>query len=162
MEAAMTSRRRGFTLIELMVAVAIVGLLTVIAVPAYSRYVQRTNRAVGKAALVSLAAQQETYFADRKTYTNTLSDLNFNAYLSRDGSTSATQSSANSIYSLSMAALTTTGTCPATGSVTGSGYTLIATPLGNQANDTTCSTLCLTSAGVRLASAGTAANCWSR
>ncbi|WP_428310080.1 type IV pilin protein [Hydrocarboniphaga sp.] len=154
-------RQRGFTLIELMVTVAIVGLLTIIALPAYSSYTLRTNRAVGKSALVSMAAAQETYFVDRKTYTSTLSDLGLAAYLSRDGSTAATQTS-NSIYQLSSAALTTNGTCPATGSATSAGYTLIAAPVGSQARDTACATLCLTSSGIRLASAGTAANCWSR
>ncbi|MDB5968808.1 MAG: ral secretion pathway protein [Hydrocarboniphaga sp.] len=153
--------RRGFTLIELIVAVAIVGLLTVIALPAYSIYTLRTSRAVGKAALVSMSAAQETYFVDRKAYTNAVTDLGLTTYLSRDGSTSATQTS-NSIYSLSIAALTTSGTCPATGSAAIGGYTLIATPVGTQARDTGCSTLCLTSSGIRLASAGTAADCWSR
>jgi type IV pilus assembly protein PilE len=154
-------RQRGFTLIELLVAVVIVGILTVIAMPTYSSYVLRTNRAVGKSALVSMAAAQETYFVDRKTYTSTLSDLGLAAYLSRDGSTAATQTS-SSIYQLSSVAQTTNGTCPATGSAGVSGYTLIAAPVGTQARDTGCATLCLTSSGIRLASAGTAANCWSR
>jgi type IV pilus assembly protein PilE len=153
----------GFTLIELIVAVTIVGLLTMIAVPAYRSYVLRSNRAVAKAVLVDMAAREETYFVDRKTY-GALSVLGLNTYLNRDSSTSTTQTS-NSIYSLSVGTLLTSSTCPATGltgSVTSAGYTVAATPVGTQVNDTSCVSLCLTSTGIRLASAGTAANCWSR
>lgn len=153
----------GFTLIELIVAVTIVGLLAAIAMPAYSSYVLRTNRAVAKAMLADMAARQESYFVDRKIYGN-LAALGVGAYLSRDNSTSATQT-ANSIYKLSTGALITTSACPATGasgSVTAGGYTVAAQPVGTQVNDTGCVTLCLTSTGMRLASAGTAANCWSR
>ena len=152
----------GFTLIELIVAVTIVGLLTVIAVPAYRSYVLRSNRAVAKAVLVDMAAREETYFVDRKTY-GALSVLGLNTYLNRDSSTSATQTS-NSIYKLTVGALISTS-CPATGltsSVTSGGYTVAATPVGTQVNDTSCVSLCLTSTGIRLASAGTAADCWSR
>jgi type IV pilus assembly protein PilE len=153
----------GFTLIELVVAVTIVGLLTVIAMPAYRIYVLRSNRAVAKAVLVDMAAREETYFVDRKTY-GALSVLGLNTYLNRDSSTSATQTS-SSIYQLSVGTLITTAACPATGvsgSVTSAGYTVAATPVGTQVNDTSCVTLCLTSTGMRLASAGTAADCWSR
>lgn len=161
-------QRRGFTLIELMVAVAVVALLTVIAVPAYTSYTLRTNRAVAKAALVSMAAAQETYFVDRKGYSKNPADLNMASdssqvsYLSRDASTAASSGS-NTIYQLTARPLTTNATCPpATGDPTVAGYTLVAVPVGTQTRDTGCATLCLTSSGIRLSSAGTAATCWSR
>lgn len=152
-------QRAGFSLIELMVAVVVLGVLTAVAFPSYRSYVLRANRTIAKSALVDVASRQESFFVDRKRYTSSLSDLGLNAYLSRDGSTSATQGS--SIYQLSVAALSSS-TCPASGSPSASGYTVIAAPLGTQAGDSACGTLCLTSTGIRLASAGTAANCWSR
>jgi len=78
--ARQPNRQRGFTLVELIVAVSIVGLLTAIALPTYRTYTMRANRAVAKAALVDLAARQETYFVDRKAYASSLSDINANGF----------------------------------------------------------------------------------
>lgn len=155
-------QRSGFTLIELMVAIVVVSILTAVAFPSYRIYALRANRTIAKSALVDVVSRQEAFFVDRKRYTSSLTDLGLNVYLSRDGSTSATQGS-NSIYQLSLAALSS-ATCPASGSPAAGGYTVIAAPLGAQANDTSCDKLCLTSTGIRLASAAnaTAANCWSR
>jgi len=153
------NRQRGFTLVELIVAVSIVGLLTAIALPTYRTYTMRANRAVAKAALVDLATRQETYFVDRKAYAGSLSDINANGFLSRDSTMTSAQGN-TTIYSLSMAAHNTS-TCPATGSVGSTSYTLIATPVGNQASDS-CGSLCMTSTGIRLTSASTPADCWSR
>jgi type IV pilus assembly protein PilE len=58
----------GFTLIELVIAVAIVGILAAIAYPSYQGYVIRARRADAQGALVSLAAAMEIYFADNNTY----------------------------------------------------------------------------------------------
>ena len=96
--ARQPNRQRGFTLVELIVAVSIVGLLTAIALPTYRTYTMRANRAVAKAALVDLAARQETYFVDRKAYASSLSDINANGFLSRDSTMTSAQGN-TTIYS---------------------------------------------------------------
>lgn len=150
----------GFTLVELIIAVAIAGLLAAVALPAYRSQVLRTHRTVAKTALVEAASRQESYFIGHKTYATSLAALQLKAYLARDGS-QADSSTGEAIYQLSIGARTT-GTCPATGSATAAGYTIVATPVGTQTRDSDCATLCLTSNGIKLASAGTAANCWNR
>lgn len=60
---------RGFSLIELMVAVVIIGILTAIAVPSYQSYIQRADRTVAQSALIQLAATMERYYAaNNNTY----------------------------------------------------------------------------------------------
>ncbi|MDP3877249.1 MAG: type IV pilin protein [Methylobacter sp.] len=65
-------RSSGFTLIELMVTVAIIGILASIAYPAYTDYVIRAKRSDGKAALLSLQLAQEKYRANCIQYATTI------------------------------------------------------------------------------------------
>ena len=58
----------GFTLIELMVAIAIIGILAAIAFPSYQDSVRKSKRAEGKAALLDLQNRLERYFIDRNSY----------------------------------------------------------------------------------------------
>ncbi len=61
-------RMQGFTLIELMIVVAIVGILAAIAYPNYSDYIARGNRSEGITLLNDAAARQERHFAQNHTY----------------------------------------------------------------------------------------------
>ena len=61
-------KSRGFTLIELMTVVAIVGILAAIAYPAYTNSVLKGKRSEGRAALVGLMQQQERYFTQNNSY----------------------------------------------------------------------------------------------
>jgi type IV pilus assembly protein PilE len=58
----MRSRNHGFTLLELMIVVAVVGILTAIALPSYQEHVRRSKRAEGKAALLKAAQLQERIY----------------------------------------------------------------------------------------------------
>jgi len=71
----MLNARRGFSLIELMVALAVLGILAAICYPSYQQYVLRTYRAEATAQLLQLAAAQEQYLADYGVYTDDLSAL---------------------------------------------------------------------------------------
>lgn len=63
---------RGFTLVELMVVVAIVAILASVAIPAYSNYVDRAKQSEAVAALMRVKMDQESYWADNNCYAQTV------------------------------------------------------------------------------------------
>lgn len=70
-----TRDKHGFTLVELIIAVAIIGILVAIAVQQYLAFQRRTNDLIALAQLKDMAAAQEAFFADRGRYTTVLVDL---------------------------------------------------------------------------------------
>ena len=130
----MKTRQRGFTLIELMVTVAIVAILASIAYPAYTRYVQRGYRSEGIAMLNEAVARMERYYAQNNTYAipNTAA-LGFTSLTSPTGK-----------YLLSIPVATATA------------YTLQIAPQGSQLADT-CGTMSIDQAGAKLPAT---AECW--
>ncbi|WP_281687550.1 type IV pilin protein [Pseudomonas citronellolis] len=127
----------GFTLIEMMIVVAIIGILAAIAYPSYQEYVLRGNRSEGQALLNDAAARQERYFAQNNIYADTTAKLGYSSAMS-----------ITSLYQLSIGDdddLATT-------------YSLTATPQGRQARDS-CGALTLNAAGTRGSASGSA-DCW--
>jgi len=71
----MSDYQKGMTLIELMIAVAIVGILAAIAWPNYSRYMESSRRSAGQALLQEAMARQETYYGQHMTYASSVDEL---------------------------------------------------------------------------------------
>lgn len=66
---------KGFTLIELMVAVAIIAILAAVAIPNYQNYIIKSNRAAAQAFMLDLDNREKQYFLDARAYTQTVTDL---------------------------------------------------------------------------------------
>jgi type IV pilus assembly protein PilE len=65
----------GFTLVELMVTVAIVGILASVAYPSYVQYIVKSNRSAVQSHLMDIAQQQPQYLIDNRAYAGSVSDL---------------------------------------------------------------------------------------
>ncbi|MDA3920326.1 MAG: prepilin-type N-terminal cleavage/methylation domain-containing protein [Salinisphaera sp.] len=134
----------GFTLIELMIVVAIIGILAAIAYPLYIDKVREARRVDAKSALLQIANAEEQYYTIKHQYTGTLGDLGVNG-LNSSGITE------NGAYQVSVKL---TGT---------QHFTATANAQGDQRNDT-CVTFTLNDLGVKKAKAtggaDATADCW--
>jgi len=121
----------GMTLIELLITIAIVGILGTIAYPSYTVYVAESNRTEAKRELARVANKMEQYFVDHRTYTDDMTLLGQAAdpYITETGN-----------YSIDTT-VQTTGT-----------FTLTATAKNNQLSaDPDCTTLSITHTGQKTA-----------
>jgi type IV pilus assembly protein PilE len=114
-------RRRGFTLIELMITVAIVGILAAVALPSYRAYAVRGRLVAGTNALAALRTSMEQYYLDNRTYQDVSTSIKSPCSFATAGSSVA------DTFTLSCSSLTaTTYTLVATGSgiTSGAVYTI--------------------------------------
>lgn len=68
---------KGFTLIELMIVIAIIGIIAAIGYPSYTNYLQRAGRAEASALLLEVMERQEQHYRNNLTYTVNLTDLGY-------------------------------------------------------------------------------------
>ncbi|MEW6465847.1 MAG: type IV pilin protein [Pseudomonadota bacterium] len=136
---------RGFTLIELMIVLAIIAIITAIAYPSYQNHVLRTRRANAAACLQEMAQQMERRYTTQMSYNSPTSAL----------PTLACANELNGIYSFAFAS----------GQPTATTFNIVATPQGAQTADTRCGALALNQRGEKFAqetdqTASLVAACW--
>ena len=72
--------QKGFTLIELMIVIAIIGILAAIAIPQFSAYRTRSYNSAADSDLRNACTAQEAYYVDEQTYSNALGNITGSAY----------------------------------------------------------------------------------
>jgi type IV pilus assembly protein PilE len=136
---ARIEKNLGFSLIELLISVAIIGILAGVAYPSYTDFVTRSNRAEAQRELMRLANLQEQVFVDTRAYAASMIGLGIAtiAYTTETGN-----------YVITVSAQTATT------------FTLTATAQSTQAtNDSACSTITINNAGQQ---GGASSHCWER
>lgn len=149
-------QQQGFTLIELMIVVAIIAVIAGIGYPSYTQYVTKAKRSAMQGYMMQIASREEQYLADARTY----------ATLATLGMTQP----AETVGKYNEAVVTVVTATTDAGYIAGVAlpqYIITATPIGAQlANDTKCGILTLNSVGTKNVKNGTGsaseiADCWS-
>lgn len=151
------NKQNGMTLIELLIVVAIVGILAAVAMPSYNQYVSQSRRADAKTVLLEAAQVLERVYTANNCYnwknatsTCVATTAEATTQLGALGFVPKGATSGSEDYTVTLSA------------ITANSFTLQAAPRagGRMAGDA-CGTYTLTNTGVQ-GSGGTAANCWQR
>ena len=128
-----TNGQKGFTLIELMVVISILGIIAAIAIPSYLETVRKGRRSDAKVTILKISQNLERCFSENNSYQVASGCTNFNNTNSDEG-----------YYTITTAQNATT-------------FDITATAKGPQADETHCTTLTLDEAGAK---GGTHSDCW--
>lgn len=143
-----SKRQRAFTLLELMLVLAIIGILAAAAWPNYQASVARARRADAVAALLGLSSAMERHFTKHNSYCAASAGTDCAGGAPAEFSATAPVGAAVATYNLTIKEVTTIA------------YTLTATPVGTQTDDA-CGVFSLTSTGLQGVSGSAAvATCW--
>jgi type IV pilus assembly protein PilE len=149
-DAAPPAHRPGFSLVELLVALAITSVLLLVALPGYQSVVLKSARAAARASLLDVVSRQEQYFVNNKRYAINLGSLGLPDPYHVDSQGDAVEPAAAS-YRISLDL--------ADGDFTGA----VAAPVNRQVNDSRCMAFSLARSGIRSVSGGQASDpgeCW--
>lgn len=143
----------GFSLIELMVVAAMVGIIAAVALPSYQSYILKSHRTSAINAILDLGSREARYYTTQNAYVVGAANLGTLGYAPVDpvnGYAVTTSGSTTVYYYISVAS----GVAPAT-------ILMTATPFGNQTNDT-CGTFTYDDMGQKNVTAGTVSDCWKQ
>jgi type IV pilus assembly protein PilE len=151
--------QHGFTLIELMIVVAIVGIITSFAVPGYSDYVVRAKRQLAEHKLLEIASRQEQHMLDNKTYANDLTKLGYPSTIIGTDSNGDVMPYDSGNADIEYAFAVYTAVTSTSGAIIA--WDVYAFPWGSNAGrDTKCGRLQVDETGAQDALYGTAKECW--
>ena len=131
-------KNKGFTLLELLIVIAIIGILAGVAYPSYMQYLLKSKRSEAQSILIELANRQEMYYLDHHQYAADLKTelgLSANPFITENGYYSVSSSSATATVD----------------------FTLTATAINTQAADTDCAKLGINQ---NLEKTATSSSCW--
>ena len=136
-------KQNGFTLVELMIVIAIIGVISAVAYPSYSSYLKKSARADAKVGMSKIADKQERFYLQNNTYTDSFAAAGLNtSNISDEGYYSFAIKSSDLV----------------------SGFTIVATAVAgkSQAKDTGCTTMTLSSTGAKEPNGdpATEKDCW--
>ena len=138
---------QGFTLIELMITVMVLGILAAIAYPQYGQYVTKARRTEAKAALARVQGAQERYFTVNNKYSSNPADLKVLACAAQTTGSGDTCDQGSHVITIAV-----------TGGADATGYTLTAAP---KLADALCGTLGIDNLNTKTETGtGGLADCW--
>ena len=147
----MVRKNLGFSLIELMIVVAVIGILAAVAYPSYQDYVARAARAQARNAMLDIAQLEERFLTSNNTY----------KVFSGPGGGTAPPAGWQNFSGPDLGSRKYDISVAAGASGIGTSFVISAAPANGYA-DSKCGTLTLNSAGQRGQSAGTVGDCWGK